>query len=114
MQDSIEQEQTYAPEAYVFLMDALDRSRRDLMRQGHVSSEELILGIQAMARERYGPMAALVFEEWGIKSPADFGSMVFELVDEGVLLHRAEDTIDDFLICPSYRKLFEEEYFLSS
>ncbi|MCP4549074.1 MAG: hypothetical protein GY835_21670 [bacterium] len=107
-------ENQYAPEAYVFLMDALERVRRDMHCSGHVSSEELLGSIHKMAHDRFGPMAPLVFEGWGIKSSADFGSIVFELVEEGVLLNRTEDTIEDFLNGTVYQDFFQEEPFLSN
>jgi uncharacterized repeat protein (TIGR04138 family) len=101
----------YSAEAYGFLLEALDKTRRELEREGHVSAGELLTGIEALASERYGPLAALVFEDWGIKSGGDFGNMVYELVDKGVLGRKEEDSIDDFLGGKPYRLIFEEDYF---
>ena len=101
----------YTPEAYAFLLEALAQTRRDLDRDGHVTGTELLAGIRRLAMERFGPMAALVFQEWGIKSSGDFGSMVYELVDKGVLSRKAEDRIEDFLGGHPYQQIFEEEYF---
>jgi len=98
-------------EAYRFLLDALERTRIQYGRDGHVNGRELLEGIREHAADLYGPMAAMVFEEWGIREGSDFGFMVFELVDRGVLARRREDSPTDFEGVSSYRKLFEEEYF---
>ena len=56
----------YNEEAYGFLLEALDRCRRELGREGHVSGAELLSAIQSMAEDRFGPLSAMVFREWGI------------------------------------------------
>ena len=104
----------YPNAAYRFLLDALESTRRRLGRDGHVTGQELLRGIEDLGRELYGPTAAMVFQSWGIREGHDFGFMVFELVDRGVLARRQEDQIEDFSGNPPYEKLFEEDYFLPS
>lgn len=98
-------------EAYRFLLDALERTRIRHQRDGHVSGQELLVGIQEHAADLFGPTAAMVFEEWGIRDGSDFGFMVFELVERGVLARREEDSPTDFEGGPPYKRLFEEDYF---
>ena len=38
----------------------------------------------------------MVLEYWGVTSTADFGNIVFTLVDLGLLLSQASDTQEDF------------------
>jgi uncharacterized repeat protein (TIGR04138 family) len=102
----------YDPRAYRFLLEALERTRARLGRQGHVSSAELLAGIQELAQQRYGPLAAAVFQAWGVADGGDFGAMAGDLVDRGVLFRRGEDRIEDFLGGKPYRRIFEEEYFI--
>ena len=97
--------------AYRFLLDALEGTRRRLRRDGHVSGQEILKGIEALAGELYGPTTAMVFENWGIRDGNDFGFMVFELVDRGVLSSRDEDRIEDFAGGGTYEQIFEERYF---
>ena len=104
---------SYSAAAYAFLLEALEKTRHNLSREGHVSGGELLAGIKNLAKDRFGPMAALVFEEWGIKNGSDFGNMVYELVEKGVLFRKEEDSIEDFLGGGSYQQIFEEEYFTS-
>ncbi len=100
-------------EAYRFLLDALERTRIRYQREGHVSGQELLEGIREHAGDLYGPTAAMVFESWGVRDGSDFGFMVFELVDRGVLARREEDAPTDFEGVFSYRELFEDSYFES-
>jgi uncharacterized repeat protein (TIGR04138 family) len=103
----------FSPAAYEFLLRAIEKTRRELGRHGHVSGTELLAGIEHLGAEQFGPLAALVFKEWGVESGGDFGRMVEELVEKGVLFKKDEDTIEDFLHGRPFARLFEEEYFKS-
>ncbi|MBC8097592.1 MAG: hypothetical protein H7Y43_17455, partial [Akkermansiaceae bacterium] len=43
-----------------------------------------------------GPMAITVLEEWGIRTCQDFGEIVFNMVEVGLLAKTEKDTRDDF------------------
>jgi uncharacterized repeat protein (TIGR04138 family) len=92
----------FARNAYLFLLDALDNTMvrlgkdRKSGEERHVSARELLDGIRDYASEQFGPMAALVFQRWGLRGTEDFGEMVFNLVDAGLLSRRAEDSRLDF------------------
>jgi uncharacterized repeat protein (TIGR04138 family) len=105
------EDRAYAEPAYAFLLEALAEVRQELARAGHVSGAELLAGIARLAAERYGPLAALVFREWGIASSRDFGNMVYELIERGVLYQRDEDSIEDFMGGAPYAEIFEVHYF---
>jgi uncharacterized repeat protein (TIGR04138 family) len=104
-------ERAYADAAYAFLLEALAEVRQRLARAGHVSGAELLAGIARLGAERYGPLAALVFREWGITSSRDFGNMVYELIERGVLFQQPQDSIEDFMGGAPYAEIFEVQYF---
>lgn len=96
----------YAREAYVFVVAALGETVRALPgerladpERRHLSGQELTEGVIRTAREEFGPLAATVFSEWGVRSTEDIGEIVFELVDAGQLSARPEDTRADFAGC---------------
>ena len=62
----------------------------------HVSGQELLNGIRQFALQQFGPMVVTVFEEWGVKSCRDFGEIVFNMVEIGLLAKTDKDTRDDF------------------
>jgi len=69
---------------------------RALEENRHVSGNELLDGIRRLALDRFGPMAKTVFEQWGIVTTEDFGAIVFQLVDEGLLGKTEQDKMSDF------------------
>ncbi len=98
-----EHDPRYAREAYGFLMAALARTvdrlppaRRADPERRHLSGPELVAGMLELAREEFGPIAAAVFEEWGLARSEDVGAMVFQLVEAGQLSARPEDRREDF------------------
>lgn len=91
----------YRREAYVFVREALDFTQKIISRASqekirHVSGKELLDGIRQFALKEFGPMAATVLEEWGIRGCADFGEIVFNMVDAGLLARTEQDTRQDF------------------
>jgi uncharacterized repeat protein (TIGR04138 family) len=90
------QDSRYAKEAYFFVRDALDHTVRKLEAPRHISGQELLAGIREYAISEYGPVAKRVLFEWGITECVDFGHIVFNLVNEGLLGRTEGDSIDDF------------------
>lgn len=98
-----ESDDRFRPQAYVFLMVALQQTvqglpeerTRDPVRR-HLSGRELLAGVAKLAREEFGPLAPMVFAEWGVRRSEDVGEMVFQLVESRQLSARPEDTLDDF------------------
>ncbi|MCS7167898.1 MAG: hypothetical protein RMI91_02775 [Gemmatales bacterium] len=97
----------YACEAYEFVFEALAYTQQKLGRvptegaeaeQGnyHVTGQELLEGIRELALEQFGKMALTVFRQWGIRTTDDFGEIVFNLVDAGLMSKRPEDSREDF------------------
>ncbi len=91
----------YHREAYAFVREALDFTQKMLIQSGkeglrHVSGQELLAGIRGYALQLFGPMALLVLNDWGIRRCEDFGELVFNMVDCGLLAKTDQDTRDDF------------------
>lgn len=90
----------YDAEAYYFLRDGLDRTVRALGREGaedrHVSGRELCEGLRDYALDEFGPLALLVLTQWGLYETADFGRMVYALINEGVFGKKPGDSPADF------------------
>ena len=106
----------YSRHAYYFVLDALDYTMTHLGRDQltgedrHVGGRELLEGIREYAAEQYGPMADLVFERWGVCAAADFGEIVFNLVDAELLSRRATDSRLDFADSVDFRDEFAQRH----
>ena len=97
----LKEDPRYAPEAYHFIRETLDFTTRSLKKPSegpgrHVSAAELLEGIRQYALKEYGPMAMTVLNAWGIRQCADFGQIVFNLVNKEFLGKTDEDSVRDF------------------
>ncbi len=106
----VEQDPRYKPEAYAFLFAALSYTQAKLAKPRHVTGRELLEGIRELALERYGKMAKTVFEHWGVRKTDDFGEIVFNLVDAGLLGKTEEDKKEDFKDVYNFEDAFEKGY----
>jgi uncharacterized repeat protein (TIGR04138 family) len=98
----------YAIGAYEFTREAVTYASQVVFATGtHVSGRELLEAIRRLARERYGVMAHEVLSSWGVHSTEDFGEVVFNLVDEGLLSKTAEDRREDFRAVYAFEDVFD-------
>jgi uncharacterized repeat protein (TIGR04138 family) len=102
---------TFREPAYMFVLEALELVSRGFRVRRHVTGEDLLEGIKDLARDRYGVMATDVFHAWGVRSTLDFGRIVFQMVDAGLLTKQEEDSLKDFIDKFDFRQVFEVEYF---
>jgi uncharacterized repeat protein (TIGR04138 family) len=95
----------YPQEAYEFVFEALGHTQKLLGRESagspgqqehHVRGPELLGGIRDLALQEFGLMARTVFRMWGINATADFGEIVFNLIEAGLMSKSDEDTRLDF------------------
>jgi uncharacterized repeat protein (TIGR04138 family) len=91
----------YQRDAYLFVREALDHTQKAVTKdnkglQRHVSGQELLGGIREFALTQFGPMVTMVFEEWGVRSCQDFGEIVFNMVEVGLLAKTEHDSRQDF------------------
>lgn len=101
----------YAEEAYAFVMEALEYTVSSLPARRHVSGAELVEGLCQCAKERFGLMAWTVLERWGVRRTDDVGTIVFQLIDGGVLHRQESDSRTDFDDVVDLQSVLEEHYF---
>ncbi|MFH0738728.1 MAG: Minf_1886 family protein [Candidatus Omnitrophota bacterium] len=107
VEEIIHRDSRYKPDAYEFIMQALLVTQKKLKRSGHVSGRELLEGIRELALEQYGPLARTVLEHWGIKRTQDFGELVFNMIEEGLLGKTEEDSRNDFKDIYDFSQAFD-------
>jgi uncharacterized repeat protein (TIGR04138 family) len=100
----------YAVEAYLFVLGGLHRRLAELERPRHISGAELAEAVRDLAINRFGLLARVVLEHWGIHCTEDIGEIVFLLVDHGVLAKEETDRREDFADVFSFEEVFESEY----
>ena len=100
----------YTAGAYFFVREALDHTVRNLDKPRHVSGQELLGGIRDYALGEFGPLTKRVLLEWGIHECIDFGNIVFNLVNEGLLGKTDQDSIEDFMGGYDFTEAFEAPF----
>jgi uncharacterized repeat protein (TIGR04138 family) len=115
----------YAVDAYLFVLEALEYtkqrkwaskgperrgSRAREETQQHVTGQELCDGARRLALERYGMLARMVLEEWGLRSTEDIGQVVYNMIAMGDLEKTPEDQQSDFDAVFDWEGAFTEGY----
>lgn len=105
----LDREQSFPLAAYTAIHKGLDYTLKIKRQGGHVSGQELALGMAGYLKQEYGPFAHLVLKGWGIRSTADFGRLVFDLIEAGLMRKQEEDSIADFENVYDFREMFEQD-----
>mgnify|MGYP001205502470 FL=1 len=105
----------YAKGAYFFIREALDHTLKSLDKnsrknKGHVSGDELLEGIRDFALDRFGPMTLPLMNHWNIQQCRDFGNIVFNLVEFGILGRTDNDSLEDFDGGYNFQEAFESPF----
>jgi len=113
------QDPRFQRDAYHFLRESLDFTQKLVSKENrgqvrHVSGQELLEGIRQFALQQFGPMAITVLEEWGIRNCKDFGEIVFNMVESGLLAKTEKDTRDDFQTGYNFNEAFRKPFWPQS
>ncbi len=103
-------ETRYHERAYLFVLAALEFCQQRLPERRHIDGRELAVACRDLALDRFGVMARMVLEHWGVTATADIGQLVFTLVDVGLLIRQVTDAQDDFTDVFSFDAAFEASY----
>jgi uncharacterized repeat protein (TIGR04138 family) len=104
-----------APAAFGFVVDglrvAVERSAKPRARGGddagmvravaeqprHVTGQQLSLALRDLAVAQYGMMAGTVLRHWNVRETADFGVIVYAMIERGEMRRSADDRFEDFV-----------------
>jgi len=111
----LQRDKRFDPHAYLFLKDALDFTLKRIAAAHdgvarHVSGPELLAGFRDCALEQFGPMAATLMSEWGVRKCQDVGDMVFHLIEEQVFGKQDSDRREDFMEIFDFEEAFVKPY----
>ncbi len=100
IQKIVTEDHRYREEAYAFIAKAVMLSlsciRREEQLRRHVSAEEIIFSLCALAHKEYGPLALIVLKDWGIRTNTDIANVIYHLIAEEVLQEGPGESITDF------------------
>ena len=121
----------YKIDAYQFVRDALSYAQ-DVLEMGgsqptdltqdeledetqprveaHLTGQQLCVAIRQYALEQYGLMAKTVLNSWGIHSTSDFGEIVYNLIEIGLMKKSKHDRREDFDGVYEFETALREEF----
>jgi uncharacterized repeat protein (TIGR04138 family) len=96
--------------AYGFVLAALERCQLRRPVRGHISGVELARACRDFALEEFGLTAGTVLSHWGLRRTRDIGTIVYDLIEAGLLVSQPDDRIEDFDDVFDFAEAFERGY----
>jgi uncharacterized repeat protein (TIGR04138 family) len=111
----IRKDRRYDRDAYYFVREGLDFTVKMLKKHkekhlSHVSGQELLEGLRRFALDQFGPMTKTVLAYWGVHQCDDFGEIVFNMVEKGILGKTEQDSREDFKRGYDFEEVFVKPY----
>jgi len=78
--------------------------------QRHLTGAELATGLARLAQEKWGRMAKMVLNNWGVKTTRDMGEIVYLMIENKLMSAQETDTIEDFDNVYDFEEVFEKKY----
>ena len=107
----------YQLHAYQFVRDSLAYAQEVLPNDAseaeiepHLSGQELCEAIRLFAIDQFGYMSKTVLNNWGIQGTNDFGEIVYNLIDIGMMKKSETDEREHFSDVYSFEKAFVEDF----
>lgn len=76
----------------------------------HVSGQTLCEGLKKLAIEKWGRLAILVLNSWGIEKTRDFGEIVYLMIKNEWMSTQPTDSIDDFNDVYDFQTAFKDQF----
>jgi len=114
MKESLEQiaqaDGRYSLGALKFVYEGLDYATSRIAAESeHVSARTLCEGLKKLAIEKWGRLAILVLNNWGVKNTRDFGEIVYLLIEHNRIKTQPTDSIDDFNDVYDFKTVFDDQ-----
>ncbi len=106
----------YDPRAVRFVFEGLSHTIEKLRldeesdQPRHVSGQELAWGLADLARKRWGRLAAMVLNHWGVRRTRDWGDIVYLMIEHEWMSSQENDRIEDFDDVYDFLSVFEKNY----
>ena len=110
LQTIVQRDQRYPLPAYACLLAALNATISALEKPRHISGQELSEGFRRYALDQFGPLTLSVLESWNLHTTEDVGTIVFNLIEVGLLNKTADDRLEDFSHVYSFQEAFGGPY----
>jgi len=94
-----------------FVYEGLGHAAKKItVKPQHVSGQDLCEGLRKLALEKWGRMAMVVLNTWGIKTTRDFGEIVWLMIRYNWMSAAETDSIDDFNNVYDFKTVFKDQF----
>ena len=129
----LKQDPRYPLDAYLFVREALSFAADELnlgsprfeepvleleegpsddeaLLERHLTGQELCEAIRQYAINQFGYMAQVVLRNWGICSTGDFGNIVYNMIDVGLMKKSPQDCRTHFDDVYDFEDVFDRQF----
>ncbi|MHC4646666.1 MAG: Minf_1886 family protein [Planctomycetota bacterium] len=111
LEDIARRDGRYDHRALRFVYEGLGYAVKKLVSEpGHVSGQTLCEGLKRQAVEKWGRLAMLVLNTWGVKTTRDFGEIVWLMIKHKMMSAQPADSIDDFEGVYDFGTVFKDQF----
>jgi uncharacterized repeat protein (TIGR04138 family) len=101
----------FNPAAMKFVYEGLDGTiKKNSDEPQHISGQVLCQGLKELALKKWGRLAKLVLNSWGLKNTRDFGEIVYLMIENKWMSAQPTDSIDDFNDIYDFKTVFKEQF----
>ena len=112
------QDGRYAAKALRFVFEGLSATIEKIQQEQadeeesprHIGGQELAWGLAESAKKRWGRLAKMVLEYWGVRTTRDMGEIVYLMIENEWMTSKESDRIEDFDGVFDFAKVLEEDY----
>jgi len=101
----------FSPQAVRFVYEGLGYTAKKIDSDPpHVNGQALCEGLRKLALEKWGRLALLVLNTWGIRTTRDLGEIVYLMIKHKWMSAQPTDTIDDFNDVYDFKTVFKDKF----
>jgi uncharacterized repeat protein (TIGR04138 family) len=101
----------FCTSAIKFVYEGLGYTAKNVASEPkHVSGQTLCQGLKELALEKWGRLAMLVLNTWGIKTTNDFGDIVYLMIRHEWMSAQPNDSVDDFNDVYDFKTVFKDQF----
>jgi uncharacterized repeat protein (TIGR04138 family) len=101
----------YNPQAVRFVYEGLGYTAKKItVEPSHVTGQVLCEGLKKLALKKWGRLAMLVLNSWGVKTTQDFGEIVYLMIKNKWMSAQPTDSIEDFTDVYDFKTAFKDQF----
>ena len=100
----------FVRDSLAFAQEVLPQEEPEAGEEPHLTGQQLCEAIRLFAIDQFGYMSKTVLNNWGIHDTGDFGEIVYNLIDIGMMKKSDTDQREHFVNVYSFEKAFVEDF----